>query len=166
MVESNGLTPQCIYFPVNTTAICGWPGWDFVNWNMLQTTVKCDLCTTSTQEFLDQVVSNTSNEMVRMCKWYIYKHDLRKHSPLAIFTNMIKLQELEVVQGIIKWLWIFCINVTTMTPNQPFTTLSDHVHTFTTHSTVCTYISQLSLFSLYHHWLVSTLSIPSLHTIT
>ena len=31
--------------------------------------------------------------------------------------------------------------VTTVTPNPPFTTLSDHVHMFTTHSTVCTYVS-------------------------
>ena len=31
--------------------------------------------------------------------------------------------------------------VMTVTPNQPCTTLSDRVHVFATHSTVCTYIS-------------------------
>ena len=56
--------------------------------------------------------------------------------------------------------------VMTVTPDQPFTTLSDHIHAFTACSTVCTYDSQLSLFFLYRHRLVSALSVPSLHTIT
>ena len=57
-------------------------------------------------------------------------------------------------------------DVTTVTPDQPCTTPSDHVHAFTTHSTVCTYVSRLSLFSLYCYRLVSALSGPSSHTIT
>ena len=56
--------------------------------------------------------------------------------------------------------------VMTMTPDQPFTTLSDCIHAFSAHSTVCTYVFRLSLFSLYCHRSVSTLSIPSLCTIT
>ena len=56
--------------------------------------------------------------------------------------------------------------VMTMTPDQPCTTPSDCIHVFATHSTVCTYVSRLSLLFLYHHRLVSALSIPSLHMIT
>ncbi|KIM56854.1 hypothetical protein SCLCIDRAFT_131712, partial [Scleroderma citrinum Foug A] len=56
--------------------------------------------------------------------------------------------------------------VTTMTPDQPFTTLSNHIHTSTVHSIVCSSVSRLSLFSLYHHQLVSALSSPSFHMIT
>ena len=41
--------------------------------------------------------------------------------------------------------------VTTVTPDQPCTTLSDCVHTFTIHSIVCSSVSQLSLFTLYCH---------------
>ena len=41
--------------------------------------------------------------------------------------------------------------VTTVTPNQPCTTLSNCVYAFTACSTVCTYGSRLSLFSLYCH---------------
>ena len=43
-------------------------------------------------EFLDQAVPNTNNEAVRMGKWYVYKQDIRKHMPFAIFTNAAKLQ--------------------------------------------------------------------------
>ena len=57
-------------------------------------------------------------------------------------------------------------SVTTVTPDQPCTTLSDCVHAFTACSTVCIYISQLSLFSLYHYRSVSTLSGLSSYTIT
>ena len=56
--------------------------------------------------------------------------------------------------------------VTTVTPNQPCTTPSDHVHAFTACSTVCTYVSRLPLFSLYRYRSVSALSGPSSHTIT
>ena len=56
--------------------------------------------------------------------------------------------------------------VTTVTPDQPYTTLSDHIHTFTARSIVCTLVFCLSLFICYHHWSVSTLSILFLHTIT
>ena len=60
-------------------------------------------------------------------------------------------------RGILSWPW-HQIN--------PSSTPSDHVYTFTAHSTVCTYISWLSLFSLYHHQSVSALSIPSICMIT
>ena len=43
-------------------------------------------------EFLDQAVPNTNNEAVRMGKWYVYKQDIGKHMPFAIFTNAAKLQ--------------------------------------------------------------------------
>jgi len=52
------------------------------------------------------MVSHTRDKTVRMNKWYIYRHDLRKHISLAIFTNTTKLQALEVVQGVVEWLWI------------------------------------------------------------
>ena len=57
-------------------------------------------------------------------------------------------------------------SVMTVTPDQPCTTPSDRVHTFTARSTVCTYVSRLSLFSLYCYRSVSALSGPSSHTIT
>ena len=56
--------------------------------------------------------------------------------------------------------------VTTVTPDQPCTTPSNCIHAFTARSTVCIYGSQLSLFSLYHHRSVSTLSSLSFHMIT
>ena len=58
------------------------------------------------------------------------------------------------------------LSVTTVTPDQPFTTLSDRIHTLTARSIVCDSVSRLSLFSSYHHRLVSALSGPSIHTIT
>ena len=64
---------------------------------------------------------------------YVNKHSLE--------TYAIPPLELRLLDG----------SVTTMTPDQPCTTSSDHVHAFTTCSTVCTYGSRLSLFSLYHH---------------
>ena len=54
----------------------------------------------------------------------------------------------------------------TVTPDQPFTIPSNHIHAFTAHSIVCSYVSQLSLFSLYRHRWVSALFGLSFHTIT
>ena len=38
--------------------------------------------------------------------WYIYQHHLCEHHLLAILANLSKLQTLEVVKGILIWLWI------------------------------------------------------------
>ena len=48
--------------------------------------------------------------------------------------------------------------VMTITPDQPCTTLSDHVHAFTACSIVCSSVSRLSLFTSYRHRLVSAFS--------
>ena len=58
------------------------------------------------------------------------------------------------------------MGVMTVTPDQPCTTLSDHVHMFTACSIVCSSVFQLSLFTSYHHQSVSALSGPSSLMIT
>ena len=84
--------------------------------------------------------------------WFGFQHSGRgcgSHSPSLgcpgtrfwAFFGLVTATTTEHAQVLFKPALAFFRGVTTVTPNQPCTTLSDCVHAFTTHSTVCTYNS-------------------------